>query len=503
LTAVLFLLVPLAVLPVTYDNYLVKYLLISVFVFAEVSRRFLKKERLAFSPQRISVCIFVLFLFLSLFAAKNFWVSLVQLSKIIPVFLLCFLIGRGEKKRILSALSAAVLVVSVVGIFQFFYFLLIDRGSFGNRIYSTLGNPNFLSSFLIVSFPFFVNWAERKSAPALAILPYAAVVFSQTAGSIIALAGILALIFLHERKKPIFPFTRGLFLFHATLVLFLVFFADLSGKKESIAERFFKWKVGFEIVRKNPVLGVGIGGVKTNFAVYQAGVRRDFKLKSTSESKIHNEFIQIAAETGIAGFLSFVFLLFSAAFYLSKRDFYAHLTVVAFALDSMTNFPLHLPASSIVFAAALSSFEDSEKSFGPLPVLIISGVLAVVFVREFLADRFRFVGYGYYKSGFYQKAVEYLEKANRLSPASGKICYFLGMACVKLKDYDGAVKAFGNSVKIRNYGEVFNDLGNAYYLKGDYGSAVSNWRRAVALGVDGEGAVIKNIEKLSAASHKK
>ncbi|MBI4666502.1 MAG: O-antigen ligase family protein [Nitrospinae bacterium] len=74
----------------------------------------------------------------------------------------------------------------------------------------------------------------------------------------------------------------------------VVSIADMSN--ETNRERFNLWAAGLEIIRDNPVLGVG----QNSFPLVYPAYRRP-DVKEPNISHLHNNFIQIGAERGLAG----------------------------------------------------------------------------------------------------------------------------------------------------------------------------------------------------------
>jgi len=504
LIRILFLLVPLLATSATFDNYLLKDFFagcVIFLVFFIMAFRGKITFRGNLSKQLI---LFIAILLLSVTQSANISVSLVKISKQIPVFLLYFLLSEDDRKKTIDFIAAAVLLVCIYGLYQKFCFSFLGfKNEFSGRIYSTLGNPNFMSSFLLISFPFFVKWAKEKKAGWLTLIPYICLLLTETAGSILSATVILTMLFLRFKKENIFSFPKILLPVHLLILAAGLIFFNVSSKRSSVIERFFKWRVGFEIVKEKPLLGAGIGGVKTNFALYQAKVQRNFELKSTSESKIHNDYIQVISETGLLGFLAYLYLIFSAFTLLRKSNFLAFAAFCAFLLDGLTNFPMELPSSLLIFVFALSFAGEREtpksKMLAAGKIVLLSALAVMVFIlsRELIADRERNIGFFFYENKNNSAAVKYLEKAHKLSPTSGKIAYYLGMSYVNTKNYPKAIQAFKNSVQIRHYGEVYNDLGNAYYLNNERKKAVLCWEKAIRLGIKEKEILQKNIEKLS------
>jgi len=521
LAAILFLLIPLALNPFGRDPYLIKTVLAVAIISVSAIRLLCQKKKPHTGKLFPVLAVFVFITILSLSASSNVYVSLVKLSATAPLFLLYFFLDASMRNKATDLISYAVILVCAIGIIQKIVFLTAaSAGPFSGQIYSTLGNPNFLAGFLLISFPLFTAWTDKKNIRPLTLLPYTCILLTQTAGSILSLLFILGLFFIRGGKKTKLSFPGILFPVHLAIIICAVFFMGPSSKKMSVKERLFKWKSGLEIVKDRPVLGVGWGGVKTNFALYQPRIKKDFALKSTSESKIHNDYIQIMAESGITGFLAYGALLFSAIVILRKNNFYAFAGLTAFMLDSVTNFPVELPASLILLALILSF--DGEKNMAALPktapasrlslrrgapaaavlnaALVIICLLSLfISVKDFAADVFRKKGYDSYKAGNFKKAEASWLRAHRLSPSSGKTAYALGMLYINAKSYPAAIHMFNESIKIRNYGEVYNNLGNALYLSGNNAEALTAWQKALTLGCPGKENIQKNIKLLKTA----
>ena len=500
----LFLLVPLAVNPWGLDPYLVKNLLAAM-ALCYVSVKALGGQGIRRGPLSLRILFFLALIFLSLASSSNISVFALKLAGTAGILLLYFFIDEKTGEKALDFLSYAVISVSAIAIIQKIYFLLFSlNSSFAGRVYSTLGNPNFLSSYLLISFPLFIYWTEKKNKRYLTPLPYAAILLSETAGSILALIPLLALFFFKEKGKNKLSLPALLFPLHLLIIIAALFTTDISSKEMSVRERFFKWKVGVEILKDRPVLGAGWGGVKSNFALYQNKVKRDFQLKSTSESKIHNDYIQIMAESGLAGAAAYLWLLISALLLLRKKNFHAFAALIAFMLDSVTNFPMELPAS-LMFLPLIFSFGEKEKGdvllFPSAPLRAALAGLSLFFLfiiaKDFSSDILRKNGYDSYAAGDFKRAEASWLRAHELSPTSGKTAYALGMLYVNQKKYPTAINMFRESIRIRHYGEVYNNLGNALYLSGNIPSAVKAWEKAVELECPEKESIQKSILLLS------
>lgn len=517
MAALLFLFTPLILNPLGQNPYLIKTVLAVAFITAAAVKILFRRKNLRTEKLSPYLAVFLFIAIMSLAASSNIHVSLLKLSATTPLFLLYFFMDSSARNKALNYTAFSVVLVCAVGIIQKIFFLTgVSAGPFSGRIYSTLGNPNFLASFLLISFPLFTAWTNENNLRPLTLLPYTCILLTQTAGSILSLLIILGLFFTRGGKKTKLSFPGILFPVHLLVIICAVFFIGPSSKKMSVKERLFKWQAGLEIVKDRPVLGVGWGGVKTNFALYQKHVKRNFSLKSTSESKIHNDYIQIAAESGIAGFLAWGALLFSAVIILKRNNFYAFAGLGAFMLDSVTNFPVELPASLALLALILSFDGEKNTAATPAPrprirqgapagainaaLVIVCLFSLMISVKDFAADISRKKGYDGYTAGNFTTAEKSWLTAHRLSPSSGKTAYALGMLYINANRFPEAINMFKESIKIRNYGEIYNNLGNAYFLNGQKDKALPAWQKAVTLGCPGKENIQKNIQLLQAAA---
>lgn len=85
-----------------------------------------------------------------------------------------------------------------------------------------------------------------------------------------------------------------------------------QAKEDKGAGRIVIWKVGMEMIKENPVLGVGFRNFPTEFKNYIDAAPLDIeetnKLGEREYAGAHNNAVEILAELGIFGFLSFYML---------------------------------------------------------------------------------------------------------------------------------------------------------------------------------------------------
>ena len=157
------------------------------------------------------------------------------------------------------------------------------------------------------------------------------------------------------------------------------------------------YEMAFDDFKAHPILGVGIGNWKlANKDKYFAKAKRD---KFIYPLRVHNDFLQVLAEIGIFGFISYVFMFVVLIFSILKL-FFTHqshedrwvyavisLSLLAYGFDALINFPLErtpIQGHFVVLASLILAFfystykkEDAKKVVIGMPVIIVLAVFAL------------------------------------------------------------------------------------------------------------------------------
>jgi O-antigen ligase len=205
----------------------------------------------------------------------------------------------------------------------------IITGEFGWRPGGAIGDPNFLAMILVATMPIAAvqllerreHWGRRLLA-ALALgtsLIAAAATYSRAA--VVALGFITIVLFLrHPRRKLVLlAVTAGLAGIMAVMPasfftrMSTLAHVSLTRQQQEIADSSFRARrgemmTGILMARTHPVLGVGPGNYAHEFQTYAARVG----LTPRDIMDPHSLYIQVAAETGLAGLAALFYLLGSA-----------------------------------------------------------------------------------------------------------------------------------------------------------------------------------------------
>jgi len=272
----------------------------------------------------------------SYFRSPLVWASGMELIRRVAYFTLALTImkefnDRKSLDRLLKWVLAAAFVSAAYGIIQFLdgkFFPpnpepgldpFIWRQAFGNRIFSTFGNPNFFGDFLAVTSPLALAFFIKTKKPYygllwLMIVFNVIVTYSKGAwlGFTVGFAsfcliglGYFAHFFGPQVKKKIFA---GL----GVVVLvggFFIYKFSLE-RTDSLKFRLFTWLSCWEMINTHPLLGTGIGTFYVTYPAYRRPQIFFIEGKHNTESDHpENEYLEILYDEGIIGFGIFVWLI--------------------------------------------------------------------------------------------------------------------------------------------------------------------------------------------------
>ena len=181
---------------------------------------------------------------------------------------------------------------------------------------------------------------------ALSVLLSAAIVFTFSRGSWIAIS--ISLIFLSvfnpRRYYRLIPIFILILLLSSISIIRdrLYFIFELGGDRD----RFRYWSAAFNMIKDHPFLGLGVGTFMSNFWKY---------LPLSHISYAHNCYLQICAETGVFGLLSFMLFIISIG-YISMKKFFVSRDFLLFGLIAgMLGFLVHSFFDSHLYSFRLAA----------------------------------------------------------------------------------------------------------------------------------------------------
>lgn len=414
---------------------------------------------------------------------------------------------------------------------------------FGSRAVSTFGNPNFLSSYVIMLMPLCALYFLR--APKLSARFYygfilcaqsAFLAVSMTRSSWLGLAlGALILFSFRDFRKLIFSnklktlcmalLCAGFFIlwpqgggdgYKSSVVQRVgenkISALSLDVPKESINQAFHQrlmmWTCGLEAAKSAPVLGKGWGSFQLNYAPCQGrllGRYPQLNAVRTQANSAHNEFIEIAAQSGFSGllvYLTFLGILLFSFFKvyknldLASRLFYAALFcgLCAVMADNMLNITMQTAVVGFAFWFVLSLFSGAGakrvviktgRAFSCaliLAALILFGVLFYAQTNILRGGVLELHALKYFVAGDFAKSAAAARASVEKTGTRAEAFYTLLNSLLKTGDF-GALDKYAARAQKRFpfYHEFYLHRAFAQSKAGDNAAVAQNLKRVLDL----------------------
>ena len=533
--SVLFFITPIFFFPKTQNPYLIKIFIAQFIVLCIGLISFILyiEKKITLHPPNKTTCLFILFLFSILLSFKNaLYPTLVWnfFIEILSLTLLYYLsvqwIDPPKKEMIIKWIAYASFISGIYGLFQYFGIDFMPwKNVWGTRPFSTFGNPNFAAGWWIMVLPLFiVKIFEPKSSKKIlwffcTALGLCNLIWGQTRGAWAALIFSIAITFTHYffiqktkkfKSSTFYSIQITLIILLLTTSFFIVKKICIETQNRAVLERIFKWKTALAIIQDYPILGVGAGHLKVHFANYQAEIKKQtpIELSATSESNVHNEFLQLGSELGFLGAVTFLFIFIFWYFQwthslrqvepVHKTSLASAAGIFAFLLFCLTNFPLHFPPTAYLLIFLIITTQNNElkkqtqleqisnpKTAWRIGAIAVSFSYLYFYAYPLLyADYLRGQADQHQTQKNFFQAIQLYEKSIALDfYHSERAAYELGEAYRSLGQLQKAIESYQISIQIRHYGEVYNNIGNCYYLMKDFKQAIHYWKQAVLLGL--------------------
>lgn len=281
----------------------------------------------------------ILFLFSGVFSYFHSPFQLASLNDLVRRVIYCFLaviiIDCFKNKKSLSILVNTLVVTTyVVCIYALIQFIdtrffpappakgfdpFVWRWAFGERLFSTFGNPNFFGDFLVVMSPIILAlFFKKKSIHLLLlwILITFSTIFSYSKGAWIGFGvGLISFTFLFisfilkttKRKKIILISIMTLFTLSVVIggTLF-----QLKKRPDSSSFRIFTWLSCWEMINTHPIIGTGIGTFYLTYPSYRRPQIFFIEgMHNTESDHPENEYLEVFYDEGMIGISIFLLLL--------------------------------------------------------------------------------------------------------------------------------------------------------------------------------------------------
>ncbi len=537
----------------------------SVTIFAWGFKILLKKKfNFNIIPLGVPILAFMLANFISSINSVSRWTSLngnyreyQGLYSLLTYVFIYFLIVsniRIEKqlKHIITLSIISAMIISIYGILQ--EFGIADDPSYG-RIYSTLGNPIYVGTFLSLVFPLslFLFLSQENFKPFVGvtiIILYTCLLLSYSRTAYISFLISIFFFLIFINKKIIFNNRKSLLIIFTVLITITVILSltkkiPIEGEPISVAERSVSiktlstierlkaWKIALKICRDYKFIGSGVDTFNLISLKYREPTEYiKFNLKDDTPYKAHNEFLEIAANSGLLGFFTYllIFIVFFKKAYnlyrFNTTNIYIQLlivsissSIVAYLIQSMFIFNTVANVSYfwILLGTGLSleklgredkyeinqKIEQNPKNFKNYIIIFLIMLMCSLFlfyssVCLGLANIYYAKGNFYANNENYEKAISEFEKVVSLDSknkfywlALGSAFYYNGYRNpLKIKEcLENAILSYKNVLTIDSYDiNSYSSLGWIYLNDGEYlgekntiDKALFYYKKAVAL----------------------
>jgi tetratricopeptide (TPR) repeat protein/O-antigen ligase len=323
-----------------------------------------------------------------------------------------WLCRKGRSVDFLHLALATGFLSAVYGLFQYFNVELVWPSAlnpYGGRSVSTFGNPNFMSSYMVMMLPFAANWFARSSGGRR--LAYGVVVLAMEAallcsltrsswlGAFVALAALAASpSFRSAAAEDPRPFGMLAALSVAMAVLWpqsLIhsgYAPSVIGRVREIGtllrhegsyspfhQRLLIWTCAWLMGHENPLTGKGWGLFELFYPFYQGPILATvdfYRQMRTHANNSHNEILEVFSQTGLLGLGAMLWVWTTLARAVAPRwrggrndglALPAACGALGMLVDNMLNVSLHFAVPAFVFWWLAGTTVGEAPSPAPAP----------------------------------------------------------------------------------------------------------------------------------------
>ncbi|MHC2994417.1 MAG: tetratricopeptide repeat protein [Candidatus Atribacteria bacterium] len=342
------------------------------------------------------ILLFIIIAIISVLITNSFWSSLRGFVNILSYFLIYFIVINNIKNKdsFNFCLIIFFITASLTSLYLIIQYYEIDPFlSDIQRLTSTLGNRNYVASYLALIFPiafsFFLLESKKRNKifyEVTLLIIYTGIIICHTRAIWIALIFSLLLfgyLLSHFKINKILRDNKKwlVILFLLFLLITLIYSTDNPLNRSSItaAERAISafdmqgsslrtrlliWQSTIDMIKDRPLFGSGLGTFPLHYLDYQANFLQrnpDYLNFWGKAGEAHNEYLQILAEMGIIGLL--FFLLIIIIFYKTNLNLIKKIGtingkiiivglisgVTVTLIHGILSFPFHIPAVGAAF----------------------------------------------------------------------------------------------------------------------------------------------------------
>ena len=343
----------------------------------------IKRKEIKFDKKDKVIFVFLIFAILSTIFALNKKIALLgsegRYEGLLMIILYVLLYYSSKNffifyKHYLKIVFLVVTLIAIYSVCQYYNFMpihdLFNIDYTKNFSSGTLGNPNFLGSFITMLLPITMAsylFTDKRIFMIITLILFTSLLCTLTRSAWVAFAiySFIGLVFVIKTKKRGYFIKTGILLCCFIIIFALINILDTNKKlisrssnsmnemSEMITEgvkdnmgsgRIFIWRLCYENIFKYPLFGCGLDNIKhvlileqTNEMLYYA---RNF---NKYIDKAHNEYLQIAVTMGIPAlvcYLTFIALILEnkiKKIFKSKLCFIFCISIIGYLIQAFFN----------------------------------------------------------------------------------------------------------------------------------------------------------------------
>lgn len=351
------------------DNVSLRWLAVSAVNFAFLSYILINKETYYIKVSSVLKIFTVLFFIsaISIINSVNINESLISLNKIFIVLstIVCVSVFSNKEKSFQNL--TFLLFISVLFESSYVFYDYITSSDLNFTGVSM--NRNISAFSILIKLPFFfiyksINQNQNKPLSLIQeIIIISSIIILESRAAIVVLIMIylLKIVLTKDKLKSMIT----LFLSILALFIYYPFSRILQNKSfdtniildESVNLRLDFYSSSIELFLNNYIIGNGIGMWK---------ILSNQMSISQVPYYVHNDFLQFLTETGVIGFILYIFF-FISVFYLIIKNWnnnsnYFLMALMVFLIDSLINFPFYRPQQIIIFILIIGLLINSLGS---------------------------------------------------------------------------------------------------------------------------------------------
>jgi O-antigen ligase len=479
---------------------------------------------------KISIFIFIYPLtFLTSIINSSLEMLLLQLTYLLPamfiVIFILFVVNKIGEEHFFKISSLSIVIVSTL--FSFIGLLQVmdvDLIPLPQIIIpgSTIGHRGFAAEFLLPAIPFLFILKKYVNKDYYPLLLFAGIInlsflfFTRSRSalglSILILAAIIAYVFLNNnirnKIKTLVPFV-GVYLIAFLLSLIPPLKgerAEFSSNVTSVVDsenrsnklRMNFWSASLEMIKENPITGVGLQMWSGIYPKYYGDEFVDSQIYFVHAIHSHNDFLELFAENGFAAPIIYSLILILLIYNLYKKSksnenyFFVLLSALSTIGFSFIAFPMNKFSSYffLAFASGLAIFSADEKgrivhiSFNKIKLILVILIVIGIFTSYIrLNSELSYIKAIEYRNGSnYKSMLGELENVNSIfypfDPSKQPIEFYRAIGYYHLGKLDQALIHSIKSEKVApNNPLVLHNTAAIYQSSKKYDKAVIYYER--------------------------